>query len=117
MPPGGQSHEESAGEEGDDARRRIEEELDSGAHKIPIPRAPTRSDDCDVVGYGCRLVVRSCHFSICAGAETECCVHVNGHAETVTAAGFLFSSMNGRLLRHSNTYIRFFKPALTEAGR
>jgi integrase len=51
-----------------------------------------------------------------AGAEVDCLVHVNGDAVTASAAAFLFSSVNGGLLRHSNTYVRFFKPALIEAG-
>lgn len=36
--------------------------------------------------------------------------------DKTSASGFLFSSVNGGLLRHSNTYVRFFEPALVEAG-
>ncbi len=36
--------------------------------------------------------------------------------KAISAAGFLFSSLDGGLLRHSNTYKKFFKPALIEAG-
>jgi integrase len=51
-----------------------------------------------------------------AGAEVECDVHIYGHSQGITADGFLFSSISGGLLRHSNTYVRFFKPASIEAG-
>ena len=51
-----------------------------------------------------------------AGREVDCLIHVHGEAIKTSASGFLFSSANGGLLRHSNTYIRFFKPALIEAG-
>ena len=47
--------------------------------------------------------------------DIECRVHVNRKETTMSAKGFLFSSFDGRLLRHSNTYKKFFKPALRAA--
>jgi len=51
-----------------------------------------------------------------AGADVECVVQETGEEKAISAEGFLFSSLDGGLLRHSNTYRKFFKPALIEAG-
>jgi integrase len=51
-----------------------------------------------------------------SGADVYCVAQVDGEEKLISAKGFLFSSWDGGLLRHSNTYKKFFKPALTKAG-